>query len=232
MTRSIIRGAGLAAAVLVAPACGGSRGDEGSGVLGPPPPPPGVTDGIPYVSAHLGRQGGMVYLLDNQVEVTGATVTLNGAGPVGVVGGSYEMALATPVAPGGAMTLSITYAGAVVLGTATAPPTPVLTAPASGGDFVAGQDLMVTWTADADPDEWVLVLLAPGDFLRNFRAPSFRETDGSARAITIPGGVRPGRWEVRLVARNEVRLSGELELESVMTMQELAAPAPIITVSP
>jgi hypothetical protein len=174
----------------------------------------------------------MVYLLDNQVEVTGATVALNGAGPVGVVGGSYDMTLATPVAPGGAMTLSITYAGAVVLGTATAPPTPVLTAPAPGADFPSGQDIEVTWTADADPDDWVVVLLVPGDFLRNLHAPSFRETDGSARAIKIPGGVQPGAWQVRLIARNEAHLSGELEFESVMTMQEMAASAPIITISP
>lgn len=234
MTRSIIRGAGLALAVLVAAGCGGSRVDEDGGVLGPPPPPPPPVgpDGIPYVSAYLGRQGGMVYLLDNQVEVADATVTLNGAAPASAVGGSYEMTLGMPVAPGGAMTLSISYAGKVVLGTSTAPPVPVLTQPAPGAHFAAGQAIEVTWTADADPDGWAVALLAPGDFLRSLRAPGFQATDGSARSITIPDGLPPGSWQIRLIARNEAHLSGQLEFESRMTMQELAASAPMITISP
>lgn len=231
MAGLIIRGAGLAVAALVSAACGGGRDPDDGGVLGPPPPPV-VTDGIPKVSAYLGRQGGMVYLLDNQVEVTGATVTLNGTGPAEAVGGSYDMTLGTPVAPGGAMTLAISWAGAVVLGTSTAPPVPVLTQPAPAARFTAGQAIEVSWTADADPDDWVVVLLAPGDILRSLHAPSFRETDGTARSITIPGNLPPGSWQVRLIARNEARLSGQLESGSVMTMQEPAASAPVISISP
>lgn len=196
-----------AAAVLLAPAC--DDDDDG----GP--------DLTLRVEGSFQGNGGVVVVTDGGVGVTGAGVMLNGTAAVaGGAAGEYEVTLGAPVAAGGDLTLEVTDAGAVVLGTATVPATPAITAPTQDEVFTTTEGIEVTWTSATDPDRWV-VEASDGT------VELFDVADGAARAFTIPGGsLAADVWEIRVIAYNDGVVSGDIEAGS--TMEVLAA----VTTSP
>lgn len=178
------------------------------------------------VEAVLSGNGGVVVVTDGGVAVTGADVTLNGtAGVAGAIDGEYDVALAPPVAAGGALTLDVSDGVAVVQGTGIVPEAPVITAPLDGADVAVGADVEVTWTATADPDGWLVTAVSGGSTV------TAESADGALRAITIAGAsLAAGDWVISVHAVNDGLVSGDTEAGSAMEVRAAAAASPTVSV--
>lgn len=186
----------------------------------------GGPDPTLLVEATLAGNGGIVVVTDGGVAVTGADVTLNGtAGAAGGAAGEYTVALAPPVAAGGALTLEVTDGASVVQGAGTVPEAPVITAPTDGATVTLGDDLDVTWTATADPDGWLVTAVSGGSTVTASTA------DGTLRGITIAGAsLTGGDWTISVYAVDEGLVSGDAEAGSTMEVRAAAAASPVVTV--
>jgi len=153
-------------------------------------------------------------------------VSLNGtAGVAGATDGEYTVALAAPVAAGGALTLDVSDGVAIVQGTGTVPEAPVFTAPLDGADVAVGADVEVTWTSTADPDGWAVVATSGGSTV------TAETDDGALRTLTIGGAsLAAGDWEINLYAVNDGVLTGDTEAGSTMAIRSAAAANPSISV--
>jgi hypothetical protein len=178
------------------------------------------------VDAVLDGNGGIIVVTDGGVGVTGADVTLNAtAGTEGATDGEYTVALAAPVAAGGALTLDVSDGVAIVQGTGTVPEAPVFTAPLDGADVALGADVAVTWTSTADPDGWAVVATSGGSTV------TAETADGALRTLTIGGAsLAAGDWEINLYAVNDGLLTGDTEAGSTMAIRSAAAANPAISV--
>lgn len=178
------------------------------------------------VDALLDGNGGVIVVTDGGVGVTGADVTLNAtAATAGATDGEYTVALAAPVAAGGALTLDVSDGVAIVQGTGTVPEAPVFTAPLDGADVALGADVEVTWTSTADPDGWAVVATSGGSTV------TVETADGALRTLTIGGAsLALGDWEINLYAVNDGLLTGDTEAGSTMAIRSAATANPSISV--
>jgi hypothetical protein len=206
------RATALAVSLCLALACG--DGDNGTG-----------PDVRALVEAVLQAGGGTVVITDDGVAVTGADVSVNGtAGAPGATAGEYAIALAPPVATGGALTLDVVAGEIEIQGTGTVPEAGEVTDPADAALFDPAEEIVVNWFATASPDRWTVD--ADGPTLETFAV-----ADGAARTFTIPAGsLAEGAWEIRVTAYDDGDLTGDTEAGSTMVTTAVSAANPTVTV--
>lgn len=124
--------------------------------------------------------------------------------------GRYHLDWPAPLSAGEVVSLEVLAAGGAVTGTGVFPEAPRLTAPSSGAQLPAGQDILVTWTSATSPDGFLVsVRWSCGTSCgatRGFQAP------GSSRSLALPADLLPsGELSVFVAAINDGLLTGDYD---------------------
>ncbi len=173
-----------------------------------------------FVIALLGGAGGNVDVLRGRDgSVVSVAVTVNGEAFADIGDGRYKkFPLDTPVSTGGTLELEITgEATASAIGIV--PETPVVTEPADGSSFPAGDEVIISWTSTVDSDQFIIWLSwTDGATWGNRNFP----VSGDIRSLTVPADELPTGIPISLTltAYNYSTLSGPVVYPSRMQVSE------------
>ncbi|WP_405283087.1 hypothetical protein V3331_14820 [Gaopeijia maritima] len=138
----------------------------------------------------MGSHQQNIRLFEGNLELTGATVTVNGMALSESDPGYYRGVLPQVLSAGEQLRLRVESQGRVVEGVAAIPPTPELTTPVSGDFFDRSSDLQVGWASPGDPDifrvglSWTVGTVSSGTYVE--AAGSARETSVSSADVPEP----------------------------------------------
>ncbi|MEJ2185958.1 MAG: hypothetical protein P8Z36_08465 [Gemmatimonadota bacterium] len=187
-------------------------------------PPPSRGESRVLVAADLGTQFQNVTITREGVPVTDHRVMVNGVAILHTEGGQYQGQLPGAVGAGSPIELVLGGDGRIIysVGTGTMPEAPVLTAPATGATFDAGDSITVTWTSATDPDRFVVAWIVDGATFETHTAV------GGTREIRIAASEFPAGADlsISVVACNEGAFDGRVDPASRMG---ICAPGPLNT---
>jgi hypothetical protein len=141
------------------------------------------------------------------VGVGDATVTVNGVVADADGAGAYVVNLLPNLPTGGVLNVVVKAGGQTISATGTVPAGLDVTGPVDSAALRTIDRVDVTWTSDTDPDRFQVQVVGPD--VKEF------DVAGTRRAYSIPAGeIVAGEWEIRVYAYNEGTLTGSIEPES------------------
>lgn len=164
-----------------------------------------------------------VQLFEEDVPLTGATVTVNGVALSESESGYYQGQLPQLLAAGAEVRLRVESQGRVVEGVGAIPDIPELTTPASGDFLDRSSDVDFAWASPGNPDlfqiglSWTTGTSSSGTFV---------DASGSAREGAVPTNDMPEEVDAvyaGIAAYNRGTFTGPADPESDMNVRSLGS---------